>query len=115
MTVEPRTFLESLFREAIAAADPKLCVPPHLPPAPAGRTLVVGAGKAGAAMASAVEAHWPGELSGLVITRYGHGVPCERIEIVEAAHPVPDDAGCARRSASPNWSRGCRPRISSSA
>jgi glycerate 2-kinase len=93
MTVEPRSFLESLFREAIAAADPKLCVPPHLPPAPGGRTLVVGAGKAGAAMASAVEAHWPGELSGLVITRYGHGVGCERIEIVEAAHPVPDDAG----------------------
>jgi glycerate 2-kinase len=93
MTVEPRTFLESLFREAIAAADPKLCVPPHLPPAPAGRTLVVGAGKAGAAMASAVETHWPGELSGLVITRYGHGAACERIEIVEAAHPVPDDAG----------------------
>jgi glycerate 2-kinase len=93
MTVEPRSFLESLFREAIAAADPKLCVPPHLPPAPAGRTLVVGAGKAGAAMASAVETHWPGELSGLVITRYGHGAACERIEIVEAAHPVPDDAG----------------------
>jgi glycerate 2-kinase len=93
MTVEPRSFLESLFREAIAAADPKLCVPPHLPRPPAGRTLVVGAGKAGAAMASAVEAHWPGELSGLVITRYGHGVPCQRIEIVEAAHPVPDDAG----------------------
>jgi glycerate-2-kinase len=93
MTVEPRSFLESLFREAIAAADPKLCVPPHLPHPPAGRTLVVGAGKAGAAMASAVEAHWPGELSGLVITRYGHGVRCERIEIVEAAHPVPDDAG----------------------
>lgn len=93
MTVEPRAFLESLFREAIAAADPKLRVPPHLPRAPAGRTLVVGAGKAGAAMASAVEAHWPGDLSGLVITRYGHGVPCERIEIVEAAHPVPDDAG----------------------
>ncbi|HUE45633.1 MAG TPA: glycerate kinase [Aestuariivirgaceae bacterium] len=93
MTAEPRTFLESLFREAIAAADPKLCVPPHLPPAPAGRTLVVGAGKAGAAMASAVEANWPGDLSGLVITRYGHGLACERIEIVEAAHPVPDDAG----------------------
>ena len=93
MTVEPRTFLQALFREAIAAADPKLCVPPHLPPVPAGRTLVVGAGKAGASMACAVEAHWPGELSGLVITRYGHGVPCERIEIVEAAHPVPDDAG----------------------
>jgi hydroxypyruvate reductase len=96
-----RTLLESLFREAIAAADPKLCVPPHLPEVPDGRTLVVGAGKASAAMAKAVEAHWPGELSGLVITRYGHGVDCERIEIVEAAHPVPDDAGlqAARRIA----------------
>jgi glycerate 2-kinase len=92
-SAEPRTFLESLFREAIAAADPRLCVPPHLPAAPDGRTLVVGAGKAGAAMARAVEDHWPGDLSGLVITRYGHGVRCERIEIVEAAHPIPDDAG----------------------
>ena len=90
---EPRSFLESVFREAIAAADPRLCVPPHLPEVPSGRTLVVGAGKAGAAMARAVETHWPGDLSGLVITRYGHGVPCERIEIVEAAHPVPDAAG----------------------
>ncbi len=90
---EPRTFLESLFREAIAAADPRLCVPPHLPHPPRGRTIVVGAGKASAAMAGAVEAHWPGELTGLVITRYGHGVACERIEIVEAAHPVPDAAG----------------------
>jgi glycerate 2-kinase len=96
-----RTLLESLFREAVAAADPKLCVPPHLPEVPDGRTLVVGAGKASAAMAKAVEAHWPGELSGLVITRYGHGVDCERIEIVQAAHPVPDDAGlqAARRIA----------------
>jgi glycerate 2-kinase len=93
MSAEPATFLESLFREAIAAADPRLCVPPHLPEAPAGRTVVVGAGKASAAMARAVEAHWPGELSGLVITRYGHGVGCEHIEIVEAAHPVPDTAG----------------------
>jgi glycerate 2-kinase len=90
---EPRTFLQSLFREAITAADPRLCVPPHLPGPPCGRTIVVGAGKAGAAMARAVEAHWRGELSGLVITRYGHGVTCERIEIVEAAHPVPDAAG----------------------
>ena len=55
--------------------------------------LAMGAGKAAAAMARAVETHWPGELSGLVVTRYGHGVPCERIEVVEAAHPVPDEAG----------------------
>jgi hydroxypyruvate reductase len=89
----PRDFLASLFREAVATADPSLCVPPHLPAVAAGRTLVVGAGKASAAMAKAVEGHWPGDLSGLVITRYGHGVPCRRIEIVEAAHPVPDAAG----------------------
>ena len=65
------------------------------PPGPGGRLIVVGAGKASAAMARAVEAHWPGPLSGLVVTRYGHGVPCSRIEIVEAAHPVPDAAGAA--------------------
>lgn len=82
-----------LFQSAVRAADPAACVPRHLPPAPKGRTLVIGAGKAAAAMARAVEAHWPGELSGLVVTRYGHGVPCERIEVVEAAHPLPDEAG----------------------
>jgi glycerate 2-kinase len=73
-------------------------VPPHLPAPPRGRTVVVGAGKAAAAMAQAVEAHWRGPLSGLVVTRYGHGAPCKRIEVVEAAHPVPDAAG--RRAAS---------------
>ncbi len=85
--------LRRLFDMAVAAAQPALCVPPRLPPPPKGRTIVVGAGKASAAMARAVEDHWPGPLEGLVITRYGHGVPCERIEIVEAAHPIPDDAG----------------------
>jgi glycerate 2-kinase len=70
-----------------------LCVPPHLPPDDGGRLIVIGAGKASAAMARAVEEHWSGPLDGLVVTRYGHGVPCERIEIVEAAHPVPDAAG----------------------
>ena len=78
---------------ALAACNPALCVPPHLPAAPKGRTVVVGAGKAAAAMAHAVEQHWPGPLGGLVVTRYGHGVPCERIEVVEASHPVPDAAG----------------------
>ena len=91
----PRLFLSNLFQAAVRAADPAACVPPNLPPAPKGRTLVVGAGKAAAAMARAVEDHWPGELSGLVVTRYGHGVPCRRIEVVEAAHPVPDAAGQA--------------------
>jgi len=82
-----------MFEAAIAAAHPARCLPPLLPPAPKGRLVVIGAGKASAAMARAVEQHWPGPLSGLVVTRYGYTVPCERIEIVEAAHPVPDVAG----------------------
>ncbi len=87
--------LRALFQAAVEAALPDRILPAHLPAPPAGRTLVLGAGKASAAMAAALEAHWPGELSGLVITRYGHAVPCARIEIVEAAHPVPDAAGAA--------------------
>src|SRR5215475_6326588 len=94
---EPRQLLRAMLDAAIAAALPVKCVPPHLPAPPRGRTIVVGAGKASAAMAAAVEAHWPGPLEGLVVTRYGHAVPCRRIEIVEAAHPVPDEAG--RRAA----------------
>ncbi|MFC5479098.1 glycerate kinase type-2 family protein [Massilia suwonensis] len=88
-----RAFLESLFRAAIAAAQPALCIPAWLPEAPRGRLIVIGAGKASAEMARAVERNWQGKLEGLVITRYGYAVPCERIEIVEAAHPVPDQAG----------------------
>ncbi|MER2517232.1 MAG: glycerate kinase [Candidatus Accumulibacter phosphatis] len=84
-----------MFDAAVASAQPARCIPPHLPAAPAGRLVVIGAGKASAEMARAVEANWPGELSGLVVTRYGYAVPCERIEIVEAAHPVPDAAGLA--------------------
>ncbi|MEZ5627142.1 MAG: glycerate kinase [Rhodocyclaceae bacterium] len=95
MSVDPRDLLRRMFDAAIAAAQPAHCVPPHLPPPPTGRLVVVGAGKASAAMARAVEDHWPGPLDGLVITRYGYAVPCERIEIVEAAHPVPDAAGLA--------------------
>ena len=85
-----------MFAAAVDAASPAASVPPHLPPPPAGRTIVVGAGKAAAAMAQAVEAHWPqaAPLSGLVITRYGHGVGAlSRIAVVEASHPVPDAAG----------------------
>ena len=89
----PPTLLKNLFSAAIAAADPALRVPPFLPAPPRGRTIVVGAGKASAAMALAVEQHWKGDLSGLVITRYGHGAPCKSIEIVEASHPVPDASG----------------------
>ena len=94
-----RALLEALFRTAIAAAQPALCIPPHLPEAPAGRLIVIGAGKASAEMARAVEEHWQGKLEGLVVTRYGYAVPCRHIEIVEAAHPVPDLAGeqAARR------------------
>jgi hydroxypyruvate reductase len=90
-----QTLLLRMFQAAIDAASPALCVPPHLPLPPLGRTVVVGAGKAAASMAAAVEAHWPADkpLSGLVVTRYGHGAPCARIEVVEASHPVPDLAG----------------------
>ena len=89
----PQDALRSLFDAAVAAADPVLTVPPHLPAPPVGRTVVVGAGKASAAMARAVEDNWDGDLSGLVVTRTGCAVACDRIEIVEAAHPVPDAAG----------------------
>jgi len=98
-SVDPRQLLREMFDAAIAAAQPALCVPRHLPAVPKGRLVVIGAGKASAAMARVVEDHWQGPLSGLVVTRYGYAVPCERIEIVEAAHPVPDAAGevAARR------------------
>jgi len=89
----PRDLLSALFDAAVQAAQPAHCIPRFLPAPPKGRTLVIGAGKASAAMAQALERHWPGPLSGLVVTRYGYAVPCERIEIVEAAHPVPDAAG----------------------
>jgi glycerate 2-kinase len=82
-----------MFDAAIASAQPAVCVPPHLPRAPRGRLIVIGAGKASAAMARAVEQNWRGSLSGLVVTRYGYAVPCTQIEIVEAAHPVPDATG----------------------
>jgi glycerate 2-kinase len=94
-----REFLAALFEAALAAADPMRVVAPHLPRPVSGRTVVVGAGKASAAMARAFEEAWTGPLEGLVVTRHGHGVPCQHIEIVEASHPVPDDAGeaAARR------------------
>ena len=87
---DPAHFLSALFAEMVSAADPGRLLPARLPDPPSGRTIVVGAGKAAAAMAKAVEEHWPGELSGLVVTRYGHGLPCRRIEVVEAGHPLPD-------------------------
>ncbi|MDP1606895.1 MAG: glycerate kinase [Rhodocyclaceae bacterium] len=92
---DPQAFLRGLFDTAVAAVSPAVCVPAHLPPPPKGRTVIVGAGKAAAAMAAVVEAHWPADkpLSGMVVTRYGHGAPTSRIRVVEAAHPVPDAAG----------------------
>ncbi len=93
MLLNPRALLEHLMEVAIDAADPAKCLAPFLPVPPSGRTIVVGAGKASAKMARAVEDHWSGPLEGLVVTRYGHRVACDQIEIVEAAHPVPDASG----------------------
>ncbi len=95
--MNPETLLRDMFAAAVAAAQPIKRIPHFLPeppdPATGGRTLVIGAGKASAAMARAFEDHWPGDLTGLIVTRYGYDVPCKRIETVEAAHPVPDAAG----------------------
>ena len=88
-----RELLARMFEAAVDAAQPARRIPLYLPEPPTGRTVVIGFGKASAAMAQALERHWPGPLTGLVVTRYGYAVPCERIRIVEAAHPVPDAAG----------------------
>jgi hydroxypyruvate reductase len=93
--MDPRELLLGSFHAALAAADPLRIVPAHLPTPPRGRTLVVGAGKAAASMALAVEQNWPADkpLEGVVITRYGHGLPTRRVRVVEAGHPVPDEHG----------------------
>ena len=90
-----KALLRQMFDAAVASAQPSRVIASHLPAAPAGRLIVIGAGKASAAMAQAVEQHWKGPIEGLVVTRYGYAVPCAHIEIVEAAHPVPDAAGLA--------------------
>ncbi|MES2815985.1 MAG: DUF4147 domain-containing protein, partial [Pseudomonadota bacterium] len=92
MIQDPERFLRQLFDRAVEVADPMRSLAGFLPEKPKGRLLVIGAGKASARMAEAVEAAW-GPCKGLVITRYGYGRPCRGIEIVEAAHPVPDQAG----------------------
>ena len=99
MTRDRKKLLRAMFDAAVAAAQPDKVVPKFLPKPPKGRTVVVGAGKASAAMAAALEKHWKGPLSGLVVTRYGYAVATKRIEIVESAHPVPDHNGemAARR------------------
>src|SRR6185436_14799072 len=77
------------------AADPELTIRKHLPQIPKGRTLVIGAGKGSAQMAAALENAWGGPLDGVVVTRYGYAAPCRQIRVIEAAHPVPDEAGLA--------------------
>lgn len=91
--VDPKPFLISIFNAAVAAADPQRTIKDHLPARPKGRTIVIGAGKGSAQMAAAFEEAWDGPIEGLVVTRYGYGAACRRIEIIEAAHPVPDAAG----------------------
>jgi hydroxypyruvate reductase len=94
MSLSPNDFLNQLFRAALNAVTAAERVPPHLPNPPKGRTVVVGAGKAAAAMAKAVEDHYKGQIdSGLVVTRYKHGLSLKKIEVVEAGHPKPDDSG----------------------
>lgn len=100
MAIDSATeLLRRMFQAAVEAAQPARCVAAHLPAVPKGRLIVIGAGKASAEMARAVELKWPGPLEGLVVTRYGHAAPCRHIEVIEAAHPVPDEAGviAARR------------------
>jgi glycerate 2-kinase len=89
----PRTFLTFIFNAAVAAADPELTIRSYLPAKPKGRTIVIGAGKGAAQMAAALEKAWDGPLEGVVVTRYGYAAPCERIRVLEASHPVPDEAG----------------------
>ena len=91
--MDERSLLRGLFEAAVAAADPAKVVPSHLPSPPLGRTLVLAAGKAAASMARAVEQRWPNDIEGIAVTRYGHGVDCRRIEVIEAGHPLPDAAG----------------------
>ena len=93
MPSDPRAFLRGLFDAAVAAAMPERSILAHLPERPKGRTVVVGAGKGAAQLAQALEAAWDGPLTGVVVTRYGYAAPCERIEVIEAAHPEPDAAG----------------------
>lgn len=92
---QARALLIASFHAALAGADPLRLVPPYLPAPPSGRTLVLGGGKAAASMACAVEAHWPDSapLQGLVVTRYQHSLPTQRIELIEASHPLPDGRG----------------------
>ena len=93
MTINEREVLSKLFKAAVDAADPRITLPPNLPKPPKGKTIVIGCGKGVAQMASALEQSWEGELSGVVVTRYGFSEKCKKIKVLEAAHPVPDENG----------------------
>ena len=93
IAADDRAFLIRLFDEAVRAADPETCLAGHIPARPKGRLVVIGAGKGAAQLARAFERQYDGELTGVVVTRYGYAVPCERVEVLEASHPVPDQAG----------------------
>ncbi len=97
--MDDRAFLTALFQAAVAAADPRLALAVHLPAKPKGRTVVIGAGKGAAQLAAAFEDLWDGPLTGVVVTRYGYACPTRAIQVMEAAHPVPDDAGLAATAA----------------
>lgn len=101
MSIDPadKRFLTDLFDAAVQAADPKAAIAAHLPARPKGRTVVIGAGKGAAQMAAAFETLWDGPVEGVVVTRYGYSAPCDQIRVIEAAHPVPDDAGMAATQA----------------
>lgn len=108
--MKPKEFLRELLDTAVAAAQPAQVIGPYLPSPPAGRAIVLGAGKAAASMAAALEDHWQGPLEGLVITRYGHGVTTRAVEVVEAAHPVPDASGVAASQRILSLARSAGPR-----
>ena len=93
MEISNRDILKQLFKAAVDAADPKITLPSNLPAPPIGRTVVIGCGKGVAQMASALEQSWEGDLSGVVVTRYGFSDNCKKIKVLEAAHPVPDENG----------------------
>ena len=109
MTARNRAFLADLFAEAVRAADPLEALRGRLPPPPKGRTVVVGAGKGAAQLAQAFERLWDAPCEGVVVTRYGYGAACERIRVLEAAHPVPDAAGIAAAQALKQAVRGLGP------
>lgn len=111
MTLDPQALLRQLFDSAIEAAHPRHVLADHLPEDRSGRAIVIGAGKAAAAMAEAIEKVWEGELSGLVVTRYEHHADCRRIEVVEAAHPVLTTPASASPAVCWSWSATSRKAI----